>query len=278
MALNFIGSSQEVAGLSKLGQGAHAEGIRNEASGYCSHVEGSSTVATGANAHAEGSGTTATGAAAHAEGTSSTASGANSHAEGLNSTASHNYSSAGGYYGKSNMYGCRVRSSQNPASLTALTSMCGEVTIGAISPGTANSVTEMTANYQSVDTSSAVNVLLVPIKTAIKFSLNVVARSNVASGVGYVAGWDNIVGVVTRGLTTGVNAYIVGTGGAGSSSSKTPTWYSDATESAAWSIGVNVNTTSLTANYLSFSFNTGASALVVSCLGTLTYTLLTTSN
>lgn len=76
---------------------SHAEGFETQATANRAHAEGCYSIASGANSHSEGLRTTASGDNAHAEGSNSTASGESSHTEGAQTKALANHSHAGGF-------------------------------------------------------------------------------------------------------------------------------------------------------------------------------------
>lgn len=85
----------------RIGQGAHAEGILTISAGYATHTEGARTAASGEYTHAEGYGTFAKGSCTHAEGYNTTAGASFTHAEGYQTIVNHGYSHVEGYYTKS---------------------------------------------------------------------------------------------------------------------------------------------------------------------------------
>lgn len=113
-----VGAHAEGVRSEASNQGAHAEGSDTRASGFGSHAEGGfytlpippytvyRTTASGTYSHAEGQGTVASGnPASHAEGFRTTASAQGSHAEGWQTTAQGLYSHAEGLNTQTTFYG-----------------------------------------------------------------------------------------------------------------------------------------------------------------------------
>lgn len=257
-----IGAYAHAEGQSTLAQGSssHAEGISTTiaAAGTASHAEGAYTAAPGAFGHAEGYSTVASGTnGAHAEGNSCYASGNAAHAEGQNTSASGNQSHAQGTFATADKYGQDAQGMPMGV-ISSARAQRSVYVAGAAVAATAGSTAELTFDGAApVLTGAGVNVLLVPVRSAILVRYDIVARpNNNASVVAFGAGWAGSI-LAGRGNDTATAAAFSTSLGTVMAANTTPTnmYPNYILESGSQNnllVQVSINTTTAATNYLRF--------------------------
>lgn len=241
-----VNSHAEGQGTTASGTQSHAEGSSTLASGHSSHAEGSGTQATASSTHAEGSTTQATEVGAHAEGQETVASGNNSHAEGYYTTASSGASHAEGAYALANRWAQRARAGWQFAAKGD--AQVGELVL--LKRTTDATASVLTAWDGAVTlTGPSVNVLTLLASRAFQLKVSTVARRTDVQGEMAGFTWEGLVGRDSVG-----SARIIG-------AAVTNKW-GDATVTDAWTIGVSINTTDATNNYVAVTA-TGAAGKTI---------------